>query len=676
MKPIPIRSLAVLFTTLLLLLWSATGFAAGLLKPVGGGPSSALTIGAHRVDVIINNGFVRTEVDQIFRNPHDAPVEGLYSFPLPKQASLSELSLWVGGQEILGEVVEKEAARRLYREQQAQGNQSALAEKNDYRSFDVLVGNIAPQSETRVRLVYYQPLVIDLNIGRYLYPLAEGNVDEERLSFWATDAQISGPFHLRLQLKSAFPVKEVRLPGLEQEAVIRRAGGLGEGGFGEVVEVVIDRPEGAALTKDIIFYYRLDDSVPARVELIPYKADPKSEGTLMLVVTPAADLKPISEGTDWTLVLDTSGSMGGHKIATLADGVSRVLGQMRPNDRFRLIGFSDQARDLTGGYVNANAEQVQHWISQVKGIQAGGGTNLYAGLELAYRRLEDERTSGVILVTDGVANLGPTEHRAFLKLLESHDLRLFTFVIGNSANEPLLERLAKQSGGFAMNVSDSDDIGGRLLQAKAKVLHQALHDVEVSIEGERVKDLSPKTLGNLYAGQQAVLFGRYNGSGEVLVRIKARISGQPVRWTTSAKLPEVARDNPELERLWALSRIEETMAQIREQGESRALRSQVVDLGLNYSLVTDYTSMLVVTDDAREQAGIGSRNAGRVQVERAAQQERADAPMQTYRVDSGSNGGQGAFGNRPSQGIGMGSGPMGLLAVPLIAWLNRRKQQK
>ena len=181
---------------------------------------------------------------------------------------------------------------------------------------------------------------------------------------------------------------------------------------------------------------------------------------------------------------------------------------------------------------------------------------------------------------------------------------------------------------------------------------------------------------NLYAGQQLVQFGRYNGSGEVVITMKAKISGQPQSWTTEAVLPEISTDNPELERLWALSRIEQTMAEIRQSGETKALRDQVSDLGLQYSLVTDYTSMLVVTDDVRENSGIQSRNADRVQKERAAQQQRSSQPVQNHRVDSASNGGQGAFNNRPSHGVGMGSGPVGLLAVPLIAWLNRRKQQK
>jgi Ca-activated chloride channel family protein len=36
----------------------------------------------------------------------------------------------VNGQELLGEVVEKERARQVYRDQQSKGNDTALAEKD------------------------------------------------------------------------------------------------------------------------------------------------------------------------------------------------------------------------------------------------------------------------------------------------------------------------------------------------------------------------------------------------------------------------------------------------------------------------------------------------------------------------------------------------------------------
>ncbi|PLX83095.1 MAG: VWA domain-containing protein [Desulfuromonas sp.] len=643
--------------------------AAGLLKAVNGGDVPTV-IKSHKVDVAINNGFARTEVEQVFVNSGDIDLEAVYTFPLPKQSSLSEVSLWIDEAEVVGEVVEKERAREIYQEQKAQGNQTALAEKDDYKTFDISIGKIPAGGETRVRLVYYQPMEIDLNIGRYLYPLQEGNVDEERIAFWSVDDRVEGQFSFRLQLKSAFPIKDVRVPNFQNDAVVRRLGGDGEGA-GEVWDVVIDKPAGGSLGQDIVFYYRLDDSVPARVELIPFRADPGEPGTFMVVVTPAADLQPISEGTDWVFVLDVSGSMNGQKIATLADGVARTLTTMPVNDRFRVVTFNNSARDLTGGFVQATPENVRGWIERIKMVQAGGGTNLFEGLALGYRKLDDDRTTGMVLVTDGVANVGPTGHARFLELLRDNDLRLFTFVIGNSANQPLMDRLAKESGGFAMNISNADDIIGRILQAKAKVSHECLHDVRLSFSGEKVRDLTPAKTGSLYLGQQLVMFGRYTGHGEVKLSLKAKISGQERSWQTTALLPEVATDNPELERLWALSRIDELMQEIREKGEGEDSRRQVVELGTGYSLVTDYTSMIVARDEVFENEGIQRINADRVARERRAQAVRANAPVQSHRVDKEKGGGM--FRGLPSPGIG--SGPVGPLFVGLAAWLARRRKR-
>jgi len=669
-----VKLLAVMIFSLLI---TVPCFAAGLLKPVGGGDESDVYMKSHNVDVVINNGFARTQVDQVFGNDNDADLRAVYTFPVPKQAALSELSLWIDGNEVIGEVLEKERARKIHEENVQKGNDTALAEKDDYRTFDVSVYPVKAGAETRIRLVYYQPIEIDLNIGRYVYPLAEGGVDEERIAFWSVDDIVQESFTFNLTLKSSFPVKDIRLPSHLDKAVIENVSQTNdEGSSGEEYNVSINSTEGDALTRDIVVYYRLADDVPARVELIPYRQDANSDGTFMVVVTPAADLQRISEGVDWTFVLDVSGSMKGGKITTLVDGVSRVIGKMSPQDRYRIITFNNNATDFTGGYITATEGNVKTTLNRINSITANGGTALFAGLKEAYRGLDDDRTTGVILVTDGVANVGPSQHNHFLKLLQQYDIRLFTFIIGNSANQPLMERLATDSGGFAMNISDSDDIVGKIIQAKSKILFENMHDVELKFHGERVRNLTPSKTGNLYQGQQLVMFGQYDGSGDVEVELKAKISGQENSWKCTATLPETDTDNPELERLWALSAIEDVMKEIRENGEKESLRKKVVELGTEYSLVTDYTSMLVISELEMENMQLQRNNANRADRERKAQKRRKTTSARNYRVDNRgtSSGNGGIFNGRSAPGVG--SGPVGPVFVGLLMWLKRKKRQQ
>lgn len=82
------------YVTAFVCIVTGTSFAAGLLKPIGA-PQSSISIKNHAVDVVINNGFSRTEVDQVFYNSGGNDCEAIYSFPLPREASLSELSIWI-----------------------------------------------------------------------------------------------------------------------------------------------------------------------------------------------------------------------------------------------------------------------------------------------------------------------------------------------------------------------------------------------------------------------------------------------------------------------------------------------------------------------------------------------------------------------------------------------------
>jgi len=647
--------------------------AAGLLKPKNG-DESLISIKSHDVNVVINNGFARTEVDQVFMNRGDSDLEAIYSFPMPREASLSELNLWINGREVVGEVLEKQKAKQVYEDQKSKGNETAIAEKNDYRTFDISVYPVKAKDQTRIQLVYYQPLKIDLNVGRYVYPLKEGGVDEERIAFWSVDSEVKESFTFDLTLKSTQPVKDARLPGFTQPLIERVSGDDVDGGGNDhIYHARLDYSEGGSLSEDIVFYYRLDDTVPARVELVPYKEADRSDGSFMMTITPGASLARISEGVDWVFVLDKSGSMSGGKIQTLADGVSRVIGKMTPADRFRIITFDNEAYDISKGFVNATPENVTKAIEMVNNIQAGQSTALHAGLKLGLNKLDSERTSAIFLVTDGVANIGPDRHSDFLALVEKKDIRLFVFVIGNSANRPLLDGLAGAAGGFAMDISDRDDIYGKILQAKNKVLNEAMHDVNVKFSGGGIRKLTPVSPGSLYLGQQLVMFGKYNKPGPISISLEAKISGVEHEWTCDTILPEQDEGNPEIERLWALSAIDEIMEKIRVDGESGKLRKKVIDLGEGYSLVTDYTSMVVLDDQEIEGLGIQRNNAKRVNKERKAQQQRNSTQVKNYRVDNTQSGGM--FKGVRSPGVGSGPvGPWFLVVLFGCGWLVRRKR--
>lgn len=674
-------------------------FAAGLLTPKDGS-LPALAIRDHTVKVVVEDGYAITSVEQVFHNPHDRDLEAVYSCPVPEHAAVAEFTMWIDGKPVTGEVFEKKEARRIYEEEKAAGRDAGLTEKDHYKTFDISVSPVRAGQDTRIRLVYLQPAHVDTGIGRYVYPLEDGGVDEEKLAFWTANDEITGHFRFDMRIRSSYPVDAVRLPNHPGAQINRDANGdwvihLSNNAGASATHAKPQNPDlapiprpappsaqsdatptaqtvgdgrasaGFRLDQDIVLYWRHQEGLPGSVEMVAHKEAGSDRGTFMLTLTPGDDLQPITGGRDWIFVLDISGSMRG-KYATLTDGVQRALKKMRPDDRFRIVLFNDEAHELTSGFVTANAHNVATWCDKVAQVTPSSSTNLFAGLKMGLRGLDADRTGAIVLVTDGVANVGETAQRKFIQLLEKRDIRLFTFIMGNSANVPLLEAITKASNGFALSISNADDIVGKLLLAMDKVSHEALHGVKLDIEGIKVADLTPRTIGSLYRGQQLVIFGHYWKSGEATVRLSGKVAGESKTYQTRFNFPSASALNPEIERLWAYATIEDMQAEIEDFGEAADLKQGITDVALEYSLVTDYTSMLVMSEEQFTQRGVQRRNRTRRELETTAQAQRAVQPAKSTRVDSSK-----PMFTSPRPSFGGGGGALdlwyGLLLAPLAA---------
>lgn len=649
-------------------------FAAGLLTPTNG-QSSSLEIKQHDVSVIIQDGYAITTVEQVFSNPHSQDLEAIYSFPVPEKGAVAEFTVWIDGKPVTAEVLEKQQAKQVYESEKAAGRDAGLLEKDDFKTFDMKVSPVRAGQDTRLRFAYMQPVHVDTGIGRYVYPLEEGGVDEQKLAFWTANESVKEKFNFELQLKSSYPIDALRMPSQPQASITQvsasewnaNLSSLATNNLEEEVTQANNNQAVFELDKDLVVYWRHQAGLPGSVDMVTYKPEGSRKGTFMLTITPGDDLKPVTEGSDWIFVLDISGSMKG-KYATLVDGVHRALGKMRGNDRFRIVLFNDQSTELTNGFVNATPEMVKHYSESLIKVNPGSGTNLYAGLENGLQGIEADRTSSIVLVTDGVANVGETQQKKFIELLKKKDIRLFTFIMGNSANRPMLQALTAESNGFATSVSNSDDIVGKILEATSKVTHQSLHGVELSISGVKTSELTPKKISSLYRGQQLIVFGHYWGDGIADIRLSGKVSGTKIDYSTQIEFPASASLHPELERLWAYASIEDMMTEMHNFGENADMKQAVSDLSVEYGLVTDYTSMVVVREEVFQSLGINRQNQKRLETEKQAKQQRASQPVASNRVDTQKP----MFKSNRSSHTGGGSFDTWLLALMSSLLLMRR----
>ena len=167
----------------------------------------------------------------------------------------------------------------------------------------------------------------------------------------------------------------------------------------------------------------------------------------------------------------------------------------------------------------------------------------------------------------------------------------------------------------------------------------------------------------------------YDGRLLTGVNLTGEVAGNDVEYSTAFMMPAQSDLNPELERIWAYATIENLQAKMDYFGADQDTEDAITDLAVEYGLVTDYTSMIVVRDEVFAAQGIRRSNRDRVATERVAQQVRATQAPQNRRVDQ-----QRPMytKRRPSTGGGgSGGGAMGLpMLLPLVglALFRRRKQ--
>jgi Ca-activated chloride channel family protein len=588
---------------LLLLLGGAPGARAAGLLIADGGFGGVLEIREQDVRVTINNGVVVTQVEQIFHNTEARQVEALYTFPVPKGASVADFSMWINGREMVGEVVEKQRARQIYQSYKQTRKDPGLLEQTDFKTFEMRVFPIAPQADQRVRITYYQELDFDHDWATWVYPLATATRP-------GIDARTHGRFALTLDVKSEVPIAALESPSHGKAFVMVHPDD-------HHAQASLETAEGD-LGRDVVLAFHLARPHTG-VDLIASQ-EGKEDGYFLLTLTAGEELATRSEGMDYVFLLDVSGSMDEDGKLDLSRGsLAAFIQALGPQDRFEVLTFNAAAQELFKSLKPAAEPSKTATAAFLDSQSARGGTVLEPALRAAYRYKDADRPLNVVVLSDGMTDQG--ERATLLHLIRERPAgtRVFAIGVGNEVDRALLEQLAEDAGGLAAFVSRGDDFERQAQAFRRKLLRPAASDVQIDVQGAEVYDLEPQKLPNLYYGMPVRLYGRYRQAGPVKVRIQAEVGGQLLDRTVDLEVPPHA-DNPEIERMWAWHRVQRLLKEADREGSRDRVTGEIVRLGEAFSIATEYTSFLVLENDAEYQRWqIERRNALRIERDRRAQ---------------------------------------------------------
>jgi Ca-activated chloride channel family protein len=542
-------------------------------------PSPVLRVSS-QVRVQIDGRVARVEVEEQFRNNGGGIAEGTYLYPMPGEAVFTDFSLWIGEQEVRGEMMHADQARGIYEEIVRRLKDPALLTLEGHGLIRARVFPIQPGETRKVLLRYTQMLERSGDALRLRYAI--GNRDRGRdRGRGDAGSEFRDQFSLRVTLPGSAELGTPYSP--THQLTTRR--------MGKRLIVSLD-PEASG---DVELFIPLRRGLVG-TSLVTHAPGGEPGFFMLLLAPPQAEEGEVIP-RDLSLVVDVSGSMSGVKMDQAKAAILQTLETLSPTDRFRLVAFSSAVRNFRPGLVPATAENIAAARRFADNLTANGGTNIEGALNAVLDRAPaEERLPIIIFLTDGIPSVGEQAPDRIAEAAASRigRNRIFTVGVGHDVNTYLLDRLAREGRGSAEYVAPDADVEIAVGSLASKIQHPALVNLRIVQSPVSLIQSYPHDLPDLFFGEELVIFGRYRGEGNGTLVIEGERNGRRERFTARAVFPESEDANDFIPKLWASRRIGELTRQIRIEGATQSLVQQVRDLGLRYGILTEYTSYLVL----------------------------------------------------------------------------------
>lgn len=560
---------------------------------------AGVRLASHKVNVVIRDGFARTEVEETFENTTQRTLEGRYVFPVPPDASVSRLALYVGKDLVEGEIVERERAARIFKgivDDTVRPRDPALLEWVKGSEVSLKVFPILPHGKRTIVLAYDQVLSEASSQVRYLYPLSLGQdravtIDELSIDVTAADATTS--------------LIAVRTPGYA--ATTAPSGPLhvaySARAFTPAGDFVLDYERAPASGPDVSAH-----PAPASAAAEVGKTPVAEDGYLTMrlpIRAPAVTQARVPH--DRAIVLDVSQSQSRETLAGEIAVARGLLRRLDGGERFTVLACDSACTTFPeDGLATASAATIDDAGRWLSGLAASGSSDLAGALLAAAKRLESDRAGQIVYLGDGAVSAGELTAETITArvrpaiLAHAIDLRLFG--AGRSLDEVVLGGLARSLGASYERVSSGEPLSHRIDAIALGLEDPLLVDPALEVP-EGIHDVHPKVLPNLHAGQEILITARARAGERGQIKIKGTLGGAPysdakgIVWdTTAAPLPP---------RLWATAKIADL-----EGSNDEAARKEVIALSKAHRVMSRAASFLVLDNDQMF-AAFGIERAGK-----------------------------------------------------------------
>src|SRR2546425_5310631 len=629
-----------------------------------GKPKAVCPLKHTDVKAEISGFLARTIVTQEFENPFKEKIEAVYTFPLPQNAAVDDMTMLVGDRTVRGKVLRREEAQAVYEAAKSNGQTASLLNQERPNIFTQSVANILPGERIKITISYVETLKYEDGSYEFVFPMVVG---PRYIPGNATSAQPNSmgdgfaPDTDRVPDASRItpqPVPEGMRVGHDVSIDLTLDAGVAIDGLSsKTQEVDVERPDdhrahvrlkdqATIPNKDFIFRY---DVAGRKISDALLTHSSANGGFFTLIVQPperitVEDVTP----KELVFVLDTSRSMSGFPIEKAKETMKLALDNLYPYDTFNLITFSGDEHILFPEPVPATKENLAKAQAFLETRQGGGGTEMMKAIKAS---MDPSDAQGhvriVVFMTDGYVG---NDMEIIGEVQKHPNARVFAFGIGGSVNRFLLDNMAKYGRGEVEYVGLNDDGSAAARRFYERVRNPLLTDISIDWNGLPVSDVYPKTIPDLFGAKPVILTGRYSGNGQGVIRLKGKMSGRdfvreiPVDFSSTEQHDVLAT-------LWARTRVDDLMSQDFNGAQRGAMKEDVkqsiVQLGLDYRLMTQFTSFVAVEEMIVTDGGQPRRVDVPIEVPQGVNRQMVYGESETLQISAGVSNGV-AFANMPT----------------------------
>ncbi|HEV7744067.1 MAG TPA: VIT domain-containing protein [Pyrinomonadaceae bacterium] len=588
------------------------GESAGALQILdrAGNPKAICPLKHTDVRVEISGFLSRVNVTQEFENPFKEKIEAVYVFPLPANAAVDDMTMVVGERTVRGKILRREEAQAVYEAAKSSGQVASLLNQERPNIFTQSVANILPGEKVKISISYVETLKYETGSYEFSFPMVVG---PRYMPGAATRQKGSGTSPDTTQVPDASIISPKLTPagmraGHDISIDIMLDAGVPLADIkGKSHEVELERlnahsahihlkSEAMIPNKDFVLTYEVAGK---NIEdaLLTHRSD--KGGYFTLILQPpdritAEDVTP----KELVFVLDTSGSMSGFPIEKAKETMNLALAGLYPSDTFNLITFAGDTRILFPIPVAATPANLKKAQAFLDGSSGSGGTEMMKAIQASLDASDSpDHVRIVCFMTDGYVG---NEMEIISEVQKHPNARVFGFGIGSSVNRFLLDKMSEYGRGEVEYVALNDDGSAAARRFHERVRNPLLTDISVDWNGIPVSDIYPERIPDLFGAKPVILTGRYSGAGSGVVRLKGKMAGKEFVREIAVNFPEAETQHNVLASLWARQRIDDLMSKDYsglQQGEMKPeLKETIASLGIEYGLMTQFTSFVAVEE--------------------------------------------------------------------------------